>query len=128
MNNWQWSLRKSARQKAIGRKSRHLEICKSAIDFVLLTSSKIVIAYEPVWAIGTGRVATSAQAQEVHVEIRAYLAKEVSPRVSENTRIIYGGSVSAKNCKELGEVFPHFLCCYLGAENITAVLQLLNQM
>lgn len=63
--------------------------------------SKIVIAYEPVWAIGTGKVATSAQAQETHADIRSYLAKAVSPTVAENTRIIYGGSVTAANCKEL---------------------------
>jgi len=63
--------------------------------------SKIVIAYEPVWAIGTGKVATSAQAQEVHAAIRPYLAKKVSPAVAESTRIIYGGSVNAANCKEL---------------------------
>jgi len=63
--------------------------------------SKIVVAYEPVWAIGTGKVATSAQAQETHADIRAYLSKAVSSAVAENTRIIYGGSVNAKNCKEL---------------------------
>ena len=62
-----------------------------------------MIAYEPVWAIGTGKVATSAQAQEAHADIRAFLAKEVAPAVAESTRIIYGGSVNAKNCKELGE-------------------------
>jgi len=64
--------------------------------------SKIVIAYEPVWAIGTGKVATSAQAQQAHADIRSFLAKAVSPAVAENTRIIYGGSVTAANCKELG--------------------------
>jgi len=63
--------------------------------------SKIVIAYEPVWAIGTGKVATPAQAQETHADIRKYLASAISPAVAENTRILYGGSVSAKNCKEL---------------------------
>jgi triosephosphate isomerase len=61
----------------------------------------IVIAYEPIWAIGTGKVASSAQAQEVHAAIRSWLAKEVSPEASKETRIIYGGSVSEKNCKEL---------------------------
>jgi triosephosphate isomerase len=61
-----------------------------------------VIAYEPVWAIGTGKVATSAQAQEAHEDIRKFLSKAVSPAVAENTRIIYGGSVTAANCKELG--------------------------
>ncbi|KAI0746691.1 triose phosphate isomerase [Daedaleopsis nitida] len=64
--------------------------------------SKIVIAYEPVWAIGTGKVATSAQAQEAHADIRSFLASAVSPSVAESTRIIYGGSVNAGNCKELG--------------------------
>lgn len=67
----------------------------------LLLHSKIVVAYEPVWAIGTGKVATSAQAQETHADIRSYLSKAVSSGVAESTRIIYGGSVSAKNCKEL---------------------------
>jgi len=64
--------------------------------------SKIVIAYEPVWAIGTGKVATAEQAQEVHHNIRAWLSKEVSQETAEATRIIYGGSVGGGNCKELG--------------------------
>ncbi|CAL1711018.1 unnamed protein product [Somion occarium] len=72
--------------------------------------SKIVVAYEPVWAIGTGKVATAAQAQETHAAIRAFLAKAVSPAVSENTRIIYGGSVTAANCKELcASLKPEFV-------------------
>ena len=70
---------------------------------VCTNHSKVVIAYEPVWAIGTGKVATSAQAQEAHADIRAFLSSAVSPAVAENTRIIYGGSVNAGNCKELGE-------------------------
>lgn len=64
--------------------------------------SKIVIAYEPVWAIGTGKVATSSQAQETHAETRKYLVTAVSQAVADNTRILYGGSVTASNCKELG--------------------------
>lgn len=63
--------------------------------------SKIVIAYEPIWAIGTGKVATTAQAQEVHLAIRAWLKNAVSEKVAEETRIIYGGSVSDSNCKDL---------------------------
>jgi len=63
--------------------------------------SNIVIAYEPVWAIGTGKVATAAQAQEAHHNIRNFLKEHVSPTVAEDTRIIYGGSVTAANCKEL---------------------------
>ena len=65
--------------------------------------SNIVIAYEPVWAIGTGKVATSAQAQETHADVRTYIAKAVSPAVANDIRIIYGGSVTAGNCKELGK-------------------------
>eukprot|EP00808_Paulinella_micropora_P018726 g38229.t1 len=60
-----------------------------------------VIAYEPVWAIGTGKVATPQQAQEVHANLRKWLEKNVSADVAKTTRIIYGGSVNAKNCKEL---------------------------
>ncbi|RFU26491.1 hypothetical protein B7463_g9838, partial [Scytalidium lignicola] len=65
--------------------------------------SKIVIAYEPIWAIGTGKVATTEQAQEVHAAIRAWLKKEVSEKAADETRILYGGSVSEKNCKDLSK-------------------------
>jgi len=61
----------------------------------------VVIAYEPVWAIGTGKVATADQAQETHANIRTWLKTHVSTEVAEATRILYGGSVNAKNCKEL---------------------------
>ncbi|AQK99488.1 triose phosphate isomerase5 [Zea mays] len=63
--------------------------------------TNIVLAYEPVWAIGTGKVATPAQAQEVHDGLRKWLHSNVSPAVAELTRIIYGGSVNGANCKEL---------------------------
>ena len=63
--------------------------------------ANIAIAYEPVWAIGTGRVATPAQAQEVHDWIRTWIATNVSPSVASATRIIYGGSASAANCDAL---------------------------
>lgn len=63
--------------------------------------SKVVIAYEPVWAIGTGKVATAEQAQEVHAAIRQWLEKAGGKDVAASLRIIYGGSVAAKNCKEL---------------------------
>ncbi|KAK9791344.1 hypothetical protein WJX73_001685 [Symbiochloris irregularis] len=62
----------------------------------------VVVAYEPVWAIGTGKVATPEQAQEVHAYIRSWLTDNVSPEVSDTTRLIYGGSVTAKNSAELG--------------------------
>lgn len=63
---------------------------------------KVVIAYEPVWAIGTGVTATPEQAQEVHEKLREWLTSNVSAMVGRTTRIIYGGSVSAANCKALG--------------------------
>ncbi|GAA5838002.1 hypothetical protein JCM11251_006820 [Rhodosporidiobolus azoricus] len=62
---------------------------------------KVVVAYEPVWAIGTGKVATPQQAQETHKVIRDFLAKRVSQTVAEKTRIVYGGSVSPDNAREL---------------------------
>lgn len=64
--------------------------------------SNVVLAYEPVWAIGTGKVATPEQAQEVHSGLRDWLQTNVSPEVAQATRIIYGGSVNGANCKELG--------------------------
>ncbi|XP_003744176.1 triosephosphate isomerase [Galendromus occidentalis] len=63
----------------------------------------VIIAYEPVWAIGTGKTASPKQAQEIHAKLREWLAKNVSEEVSRNTRIIYGGSVTAANCKELAQ-------------------------
>ncbi len=63
--------------------------------------SRVVIAYEPVWAIGTGKVATPEQAQEVHASLRAWLSDNVSTEVAAATRIIYGGSVKPKNANDL---------------------------
>lgn len=65
--------------------------------------SKIVVAYEPVWAIGTGKVATTEQAQEVHAGIRKWIKEALGEQAAEKTRIIYGGSVSEKNCRELAK-------------------------
>lgn len=63
--------------------------------------SKLVIAYEPVWAIGTGVTATSAQAQEIHVFIRKEIAAKYGQEVADNTTILYGGSCNPKNAGEL---------------------------
>ncbi|KAL2270304.1 hypothetical protein VTJ83DRAFT_2488 [Remersonia thermophila] len=63
----------------------------------------IVIAYEPIWAIGTGKVATVQQAQEVHEAIRKWLRANVGDEVADSTRILYGGSVNGKNCKDLAK-------------------------
>lgn len=61
----------------------------------------IVIAYEPVWAIGTGVTATSAQAQEIHAFIRKFVADKFGAEVAEETVILYGGSCKPSNAKEL---------------------------
>jgi len=63
--------------------------------------SNVVIAYEPVWAIGTGVTATPDQAQEVHENLRKWLCENVSENVGNSVRILYGGSVNAKNCRDL---------------------------
>merc|ERR1719252_521447 len=63
--------------------------------------SKVVIAYEPVWAIGTGVTATPDQAQETHKAIRDWIEKEVDAKTAAEIRIQYGGSANAKNAPEL---------------------------
>jgi triosephosphate isomerase len=73
-----------------------------AIAAVVKDWTNVVVAYEPVWAIGTGKTATPAQAQEVHAALRKWFTENVSKAVSDSIRIQYGGSVTAANCKELG--------------------------
>jgi len=63
--------------------------------------SKLVIAYEPIWAIGTGKTASSAQAQEMHAHVRSVLAGKYGKEVADNISILYGGSVKASNAVEL---------------------------
>jgi triosephosphate isomerase len=65
------------------------------------TAANTVIAYEPVWAIGTGRVATPDQAQEVHAAIRRALIRALGEEEAAKTRILYGGSMKPDNAKEL---------------------------
>lgn len=68
----------------------------SAEDF-----GKVVIAYEPVWAIGTGLTASAAQAQEIHAHLRGHIATQYGQTVANNTSILYGGSCNEKNAAEL---------------------------
>lgn len=68
----------------------------SAEDF-----SKVIVAYEPVWAIGTGKTASTDQAEEIHKFIRSVIAKKYNEAVAENTSILYGGSCKPSNAKEL---------------------------
>ncbi|CAG8463158.1 18578_t:CDS:2, partial [Acaulospora morrowiae] len=75
----------------------------TAISNKISDWTNVVIAYEPVWAIGTGKVATPQQAQEVHEFIRKWLKENVSEETAQNTRVIYGGSVNAGNASELAK-------------------------
>ncbi|MCG8573578.1 MAG: triose-phosphate isomerase [Flavobacteriales bacterium] len=63
--------------------------------------AKVVIAYEPIWAIGTGKTASCEQAQEIHSLIRARISKDFGDKVANEISIIYGGSCKAENAKEL---------------------------
>ena len=87
------------------RQSLQVEKVLSGQMFALIDGlgqhiEKIVLAYEPIWAIGTGQTASALQAQEVHALLRGMLEK-VSPLVAQNMQIIYGGSVKAENAEEL---------------------------
>ena len=64
-------------------------------------AAKIVIAYEPIWAIGTGKTATSDQAEEIHAYIRSIIAEKYGQGVADDTTILYGGSCKASNAPEL---------------------------
>jgi triosephosphate isomerase (TIM) len=84
----------------------HFNVVKTQVEEGLFDLSeddfsKIVIAYEPVWAIGTGLVASPAQAQEMHHFIRKTIADKYGKEVAELTTILYGGSCKASNAKEL---------------------------
>ena len=98
-----WCCGESLEQREAGQTLEHIAGQLAALKAQVADWSRIVIAYEPIWAIGTGKVATTQQAQEVHAMIRQWLAKEVSQQVADDTRILYGGSVSEKNCKELSK-------------------------
>ena len=73
----------------------------SLADISADAMSSVVIAYEPVWAIGTGKVATPEQAEEVHADLRKQLASRYNQEVADKVRILYGGSVKPDNAGEL---------------------------
>lgn len=78
-----------------------MQLMESLFHFSADQIRKIVIAYEPIWAIGTGRTATAAQAQEMHAHIRGLFAKQYDKALADHVPILYGGSVKAANAKEL---------------------------
>jgi triosephosphate isomerase (TIM) len=77
-----------------------LRMVRAAIPSLAGAAARGVIAYEPVWAIGTGKVATPRDAQEVHAAIRASLAEQATS-LADETRLVYGGSVKADNARHL---------------------------
>jgi len=77
------------------------QIAESLFDLSAEDFGKIILAYEPVWAIGTGKTATSAQAQEMHAFIRKTVEGKYGKTVADNTSILYGGSCNAANAAEL---------------------------
>ncbi len=84
----------------------YLDVVKKQIEDALFNLSaeyfgKIILAYEPVWAIGTGKTATDDQAEEMHAFIRGVIAKKYGDEVAENTSILYGGSCKPTNAAAL---------------------------
>ncbi|MDR2087160.1 MAG: triose-phosphate isomerase [Dysgonamonadaceae bacterium] len=89
------------REAGIQKEVVEKQIRESLFDLSAKEFGNIVLAYEPVWAIGTGKTATSEQAQEMHAFIRATIADKYGSAVAEETSILYGGSCNAGNAKEL---------------------------
>jgi triosephosphate isomerase (TIM) len=86
--------------------NKHFEIIKSQLEEGIFhldedQFSNLVIAYEPVWAIGTGKTASAAQAQEIHAFIRIEIAAKYNQELANSTTILYGGSCNPKNAPEL---------------------------
>eukprot|EP00325_Prymnesiales_sp_UTEX-LB-985_P008126 CAMPEP_0174709704 /NCGR_PEP_ID=MMETSP1094-20130205/11574_1 /TAXON_ID=156173 /ORGANISM="Chrysochromulina brevifilum, Strain UTEX LB 985" /LENGTH=171 /DNA_ID=CAMNT_0015908405 /DNA_START=1 /DNA_END=516 /DNA_ORIENTATION=+ len=90
------SVRERGTAAVLAHCAKQLQPCIPSLD-----PSKVVLAYEPVWAIGTGVSASAAQAQETHQMLRQWLARNVNPQCAAEMRIQYGGSANAKNAPEL---------------------------
>ena len=85
---------------------KHFDVCASQSENVLYKFSaedmkKVIIAYEPVWAIGTGKTATAEQAEEIHAFIRSRIAAKFGDEVAEDMTLLYGGSCKPSNAREL---------------------------
>jgi triosephosphate isomerase len=84
----------------------HFEVVQAQIEEVLFNLTEgemknVIIAYEPVWAIGTGRTASPEQAQEMHAHIRKCLVKQLGETIANATSILYGGSCKPDNAVEI---------------------------
>ena len=85
---------------------KHFDVCESQIKNVLYNFTaedmkNIIVAYEPVWAIGTGKTATADQAEEIHAFIRKVVCEKFGAQVADDLTILYGGSCKPSNAKEL---------------------------
>ena len=85
---------------------KHFDVCETQIKNVLYNFTEedmksIIVAYEPVWAIGTGKTATAEQAEEIHAFIRKVVADKFGAQVADDLTILYGGSCKPSNAKEL---------------------------
>ncbi|WP_121665642.1 triose-phosphate isomerase [Mesonia aquimarina] len=88
------------------KEAKHIEVVKEQLEKGLFhikaeNFKNVVIAYEPVWAIGTGETATPEQAQEMHAEIRKMIADQYNSAIADEVSILYGGSVKPANAKEI---------------------------
>ena len=114
------------------KKERHFEVVQSQLEtalFDLISSqwSKIILAYEPVWAIGTGETASPEQVQEMHAFIRGLIATKYDQALAENVSILYGGSVKPANASAIfsqSDVDGGLIGgAALNAEDFTAIIQ-----
>ena len=85
---------------------KHFDVCEAQIKNVLYNFTaedmkNIIVAYEPVWAIGTGKTATAEQAEEIHAFIRKVVCEKFGAQVADDLTILYGGSCKPSNAKEL---------------------------
>jgi len=92
--------------------------------------SQVIIAYEPIWAIGTGETATPEQVEEIHMHLRQFLISQYGPEIGKEIPLLYGGSVNAKNVKELAlaESVSGFLIggASLNAQTLIEISNILN--
>ena len=79
----------------------HAQLKAAVLDLPEDALDRVVVAYEPVWAIGTGKTATSAQAQDMHAAIRGWLTESFGAAKAEGVAILYGGSCKPGNAAEL---------------------------